>query len=266
MNHRHEGRGIVGRAVGDPHAELDHQRIVDQPLLDQILDHDEMAGVEDLELGPHAERLDALRHGAQGVGRVDHDIVAAGGEIHRAAIERADLGQQLLDMGKPLGRAGHVGAGRVGRQRLLDRAEHEIAAHPGGQVEHDIGARGAHPVDHLGVELGVARALAGARIADMDMGDRGAGLGRLDGGIGDLLLLRRHRHLFRLARRVARPGHRAGDEDFPIHRHDPFASRPRVAAILAQLSRSPDAPFAWNRQNLIESDGADLPCRGACWW
>ena len=60
-------------------------------------------------------------------------------------------------MVEALGGAGHVGAGGVGRQRRLVAAEHEIAAHAGGEVDHDVDAGGADAVDDLAVELGVAR-------------------------------------------------------------------------------------------------------------
>ena len=53
-------RRVVGRAVGDAHAELDHHRVVEQAVADQLLDQHEVAGVEHLELGAHAERLHLL--------------------------------------------------------------------------------------------------------------------------------------------------------------------------------------------------------------
>jgi hypothetical protein len=77
----------------------------------------EVARVEDLELGAHAERLDAGGHRAQHPGRVDHHVVAAGREVHRAAVERAQLGPQRLDVHEPLGSADHVGARGVGWER-----------------------------------------------------------------------------------------------------------------------------------------------------
>ena len=62
VDHRHERVGIVGRAVGDAHAQLDHDRVVEQPVADQLLDHHEVAGVEHLQLGTHAELLHLARH------------------------------------------------------------------------------------------------------------------------------------------------------------------------------------------------------------
>ena len=62
---RHQRLRIVGRAVRDAHAELDHRRVVDQAVADQLVDHDQVPAVEHLELRPHAERLDAFGHRAQ---------------------------------------------------------------------------------------------------------------------------------------------------------------------------------------------------------
>ena len=76
-------------------------------------------------------------------------------------------------------------------------------------------ARGAHPLDHLAVELQPPRGLAGRGIADMDVRDRGPGLRRLDRGRGDLL--GRHRDRRMPADGVAGTGHGAGDDDLAVH-------------------------------------------------
>ena len=55
------------------------------------------------------------------------------------------------------------------------------------------------------------------RIARVQMHDRGAGLGRADRGIGDLL--GGHRQMRRHRRRVDRAGDGAGDDDFAALRH-----------------------------------------------
>src|SRR5262249_36798494 len=47
---REERPGIVRGAVGDAHAELDQNRVLDQALGDHLLDEHELPGVEDLEL------------------------------------------------------------------------------------------------------------------------------------------------------------------------------------------------------------------------
>ena len=102
--------GVVGSAVGDAHAQLDHHRVVEQPVADQLLHLHQVPGVEDLELGAHAQLLHPLGHRPQHRRAVDHHVVAAGGEVHRAAVERADLRHEQLDVGQPLGGAGQVGA------------------------------------------------------------------------------------------------------------------------------------------------------------
>ena len=90
-----------------------------------------------------------------------------------------------------------VPAGSGGEGRIL-AAEHEVAAHAGGQVEHDVDVGGADPLDDLAVERRVAAALAGLGVADVDVDDRGAGPGGLDRRVGDLL--RRDRARARSAR------------------------------------------------------------------
>ena len=81
-------------------------------------------------------------------------------------------------MREPLAGAGHVGAGGIDGERRLGRAEHEVAAHAGREVQHDVDARGADALDHLAIELRIAGALAGLGVAHMDVGDGGAGLAR----------------------------------------------------------------------------------------
>ena len=51
-------------------------------------------------------------------------------------------------MGEALRRARHVGAEGFGEGRF-DAAEHEVAAHPGREVEDDVDVRGADPLDDL---------------------------------------------------------------------------------------------------------------------
>ena len=206
---------VVRRAVRDAGAELDHRRVVDQAVADQLVHEHEMAGVEHLELRPHAELADPRRHRAQHPGRVHHHVVAARGEVHRPAVERADLGQQLLDVREPLGRADHVGARLVGRQRRLVAAEHEVAAHAGGEVQDDVDVGRADPLDDRAVERRVAGAAAGLRVADVDVRDRRARARRLDRRVGDLL--GRDRHVLAPAGGVAGARDGAGDEDLPVH-------------------------------------------------
>ena len=118
-------------------------------------------------------------------------------------------------MGEPLGRPHHVGARRVERQRVLAGAEHHVAAHARRQIDHHVDVGRTDAVDDFPVKAHVPRGLARLRIAHMDMRDRRARLGRLDGSVGDLFGRDGHAGMF--ARRVAGPGDGAGDENFAIH-------------------------------------------------
>ncbi len=59
---------------------------------------------------------------------------------------------------------------------LLDRAEHHVAAHTGGELEHHVDIRIADALGHLTVERDVAARLARLGVAHMAMHDRGARL------------------------------------------------------------------------------------------
>ena len=214
MDHRHRGKRIIWRAIGDAHAQLDHHRIIEQPIPDQLLHEHQMPGIEHFEFGPHAKPLHFGGHGAQHAGRVGHHVIGFG-KVHRAAIERADFGQQFLHMEQPLHRADHVGARRIEREGVLARAEHDIAAHSGGQIDHHIGIAGAHPLHHFAVKRHIAAALASFRIAHMDMRNRRPGACRLDRGIGDLR--GRDGDSRVLVHRGARTSDRTGDERLEIH-------------------------------------------------
>ena len=89
-------------------------------------------------------------------------------------------------MGQALGRAHHVGAGRIERQRGLARPEHHVAAHAGREIDDDVDPGIADAVDHLAIKRHGPRGLAGLGIAHMDMGDGGAGPGGFDRGLRDL--------------------------------------------------------------------------------
>jgi hypothetical protein len=95
-----------------------------------------MAELEALDLGLDPRRLDAPRHLAQQVRGGEKRAIA---EIERAAIEGADLGPKLFDMGDALGRAGHISS-RPARGRM-GGIEEKIAAHAGGEIDDDVGAR-----------------------------------------------------------------------------------------------------------------------------
>ena len=147
VDEREQRSRVVRCAVRDAHAELQHRRLVDDALLDELLREHEMARVEDLDLGAHAELADLPRHLAQHRGRVRHDVVALG-EVHRPAVERADLRPQVGDVGQPLRRTGcplqlapDLGQGthRAGDHHRID---HELDQRPD---RHHLGPHVARP-------------------------------------------------------------------------------------------------------------------------
>ncbi len=147
-------------------------------------------------------------------------------EVHRAAVERADLGLGSTDVLDAVGRTTHVRTVVGGRQRLLDAAEHEVATHARREIDDDVGVRGPDPFDDLFVLLNLAGRHA-VVLTHVDMHDRRTRLGRLDAAVGDLL--GRHGHLVGLVRRVSTAGHRAGDEDAVVCGHVRF---PQEADLL----------------------------------
>ena len=169
-----------------------------------------MAGVEALEFGLHGQVLELAGDLVELARRVGHDVVALA-EVHRAHVDGGDLGQALADVGHAFGGPGHVGALLAQRQRGLDPAEGEVGTGATGEVEHDVGVGLADAVGELLVEVEVAALRAGVEIADVAVHHRGAGLGRLDRRVGDLL--GRDGHVGRLADGVAAAGDGAGDED-----------------------------------------------------
>ncbi len=212
VGHGLHGRGIGWRAPGNAQAQLD-QRVFQQALLEQLLGEPQVAGVEDFQLGLHAQLGDAFGAGTQLRRSGDIDEVAVA-EIQGAAVQGADFRQQLLDMRQALQRADQVGAGAE-LQRLLAATDFQVAAHAGGEVDDHVGVALADALDHLAVQRHVAARLAGLRIAHMAVGNGGAGLGCLDGGGGDFLGRDRDGRVF--ADGVASAGHRAGDDDFVVH-------------------------------------------------
>jgi hypothetical protein len=169
-----------------------------------------MAELEALDLGLDADGLDALRHLAQEVAGGHEQAVA---EVEGAAVERADLRSQFLDMGDALGRIGHVGAAAT--LGGVFWVKEEVAAHAGGEVDDDIDAAVTDALHGFAVVLELAAGLAGLGVAHMKMRDGGARLGRLDRRLGDLF--RRHRNGRVLADRVAGAGHGAADDDVLVH-------------------------------------------------
>jgi hypothetical protein len=169
-------------------------------------------GVEDLHLRADTELLDLLGPLAQHVGRADVDQAALA-EVEAAAVERADVGEQLLDVREPVHSADQVGALHEGRGVV--RVEHEVAAHARRGVDDDVDVRRADPLDHLAVQRHVPRPLAAPGIAHVDVHDGGPCSCRRDARLGDLL--RGHRHVLGPADGVSGTGQRAGDHDGAVH-------------------------------------------------
>ena len=113
-------------------------------------------------------------------------------EVHRAHVERCDLGLELQRRLQP----------------LLDGHRRGAASR---EIQHDV-ATALDVGRELAEVLGILRRVAIGRIARVQMHDRGARLRRADRGIGDLL--GRDRQVRRHRRRVDAAGHRAGDDDF----------------------------------------------------
>ena len=146
-----------------------------------------------------AELLDLLRAVAQHVGRADVDQAALA-EVEAAAVERADVGEQLLHVREPLDAADQVGA--LDERRRVLRVEHQVAAHARGGVDDDVDVGGADPLHCLAVERHLAGALARLGIAHVDVHDGRARTRRRDAGLGDLL--RGDRHVLASGRRCRR--------------------------------------------------------------
>ena len=121
-------------------------------------------------------------------------------EIHRAHVERGDLG---LELQRRL-------------QTLVDAHRRRAA---GGEVDHDIRAAG-DVRGKFAKPLRVLRRPAIDRVARMQMYDGRARLGRTDGCIGNFF--GGNRQVRRHGRRMNRAGHGTGDDDFAVlaNRHD----------------------------------------------
>ena len=205
---------VVRRAPGHTQAELHQCGAVQHAVLHELFRKPKMAGVEGFDLRLHAEPGHLPAHLLQHAGRVHHHIVGFG-EIHRAAVQRADFGQAFADMGQPFAGTDQIGSVLRQRQRALDRACDDVAAHSGGQVQHHVHIRVANAFGDFAVIVQFAGRRAAVRITDMAVHDRSTGPGRGDGAFGDLL--RGPGHMRAAILRRARTGNGAGDEDVPVH-------------------------------------------------
>ena len=155
-------------------------------------------------------------------GRVDHHVVAAGGEVHRAAVERADLRAQLLDVHEPLARRRSCpsrrrrpGAARPAPPSTrsppipavrLRTTSTSAARTRSTTSRYSAGSREPWPV--CGSRTWMWATAAPARAASIAAAAMSSGVDR---------------DVVARARRVARAGHRAGDEDLLGSRLAPHA-------------------------------------------
>ena len=198
------GRGTTR----DAEHELEHRPAVDQPRLHQIQAMLDLTHVETLQLRLDAQFLSPPRHPGQIPGPVDHHAVPP--EVHRAAVDGADLRQQLHDVAEALLRADEVRAGAILVGILVRAMEH--AAHAGGEVEDDVRLVVADNLHDPAEQVRLAGADARLRIAHVDVDDGRASLGGGDGVGGDLL--GGHRDVRAAAHRVPSAGQRASNGDW----------------------------------------------------
>ena len=197
---------------------LDESTIAGRPRALPLVDRSSIPAVRQVraELAMGAGRSSHVRlrgrHASGGAGGVDHHIVGLV-EVHRAAVQRAYLGAALDHMRDPFRSACHVRPGR-GAVHRFGPVELQVAPHPGGQVQHHIGAAVADALGQFAVQGGVAGGLAGLGVAHVAMHHRRTGLG-LDGRCGDLG--RAARHMGAAVLRAARSGHGTGDENLAVH-------------------------------------------------
>ena len=149
-------------------------------------------------------------------GRIDHHVVAAGREVHGAAVERADLRPQLLDVHEALVRADHVRARGVDRQRRA-RSPPSTRSPPMPAVRLSTTSMSAARTRST-----TCRYSSVSRDPRRSPGSRtwmcaiaAPGARRLDRGVGDLL--GRDGHALAAIGRRAGAGDRTGDEGFPAH-------------------------------------------------
>src|SRR5699024_11500189 len=106
-------------------------------------------------------------------------------EVEGPAVDRADLGQQLFDVGETVEGVDEVGA-RHRRQGVL-RVDDEVTAHAGGEVDDRVDIGCADPTDDLTVVGDLACALLGLEVTHVDVDDGGSGTGGGDRIVRDLL-------------------------------------------------------------------------------
>src|SRR5258708_7662900 len=213
--HVQHGLRVRPDAAADAEHRLDEKRRLHQAPLEKMRRGIEMADVVALDL----EARFILRAGLQDEGNVleavlensvirtreirplpgvlellvaaEHLVEA---EVHRAHVERGDLGLEL----------------QRGLQPLLDRHRRRAA---GRQIDHHV-ARRLDLGQELPEQLRILRRAAVLRVACVEMHDRRPGLGGFDCGAGDLV--RSDREIRRHAGRVDGARDCASDDDFSL--------------------------------------------------
>ena len=170
-----------------------------------------MAQVEALELRLDSGLLNQTRMLAQPVGTVEVDHVT---EVQAAAVQRAQLRQQLAHRLVALGRCLQVGALEPVDHAVADLGE-QVAAAAGGDVDHRVDIGLADALDDFTEMIGGVADAAGFRIANVQMDDAGPGTGGVQRTVGDLL--RSDRKIRMLAGSIAGTGDSAGEDDVAIH-------------------------------------------------
>src|SRR6185437_14060381 len=196
---------------------------------------------------------------AEHVRRADVDEAALA-EVQAAAVERADVRAQLLDVREPRDAVHEVGA--LGEPGRVVRVEVEVTAHARRRVDHDVDAAVADPADHLAVELHVAGALAAAGVAHVHVHDGRARAGGGDAGVGDLL--GRHGHVFGLADRVTGAGQRTRDDDLAIHRATLSGTSNQSTAGEADSSRLVYSSLGVSSTSTTNPDSTSAPALSTC--
>src|SRR3954452_4172346 len=197
--HVEHGLWRCGLTPRDAEANLEHAGRLDEAALDHAFGEQQVTSLEHFQFGRDAGFADVFCHRFED-GRRVHEYVWP--HVHAAHVERTDFRAQIEDVLYALTRRAQRGAG-AGLHRVV-RAWREAAARAGRQIDNDIRAAGADPVNRFGVVRALHAGQTGLRIAHMDVHDRRAGLGGIDRGRGNLFRGHRHRRVF--ADAVSRPG------------------------------------------------------------
>src|SRR5581483_7833875 len=159
--------------------------------LDHLPDEPEIAGIEHFQLGLHPQVAQNRGTLTKVVRRRDVSAVTVA-EVETAAVERGDIGTveplvaQVDYMAHAVFLTAEVGSfGRRVLQSVVTDAD--IAAHAAGEVDDDVDLAFADALYHFTVVTCLHAEGARFGVAHMNVHDRGACLGRLDGGIGNLL-------------------------------------------------------------------------------